>query len=81
MLETVNFYSNSDKFIFDQELIAQVVESRFKITEISIPTRYFPEASSASFLASVRYGLGILWLMFRYLLHNSGLIRQSSSRA
>jgi hypothetical protein len=76
VLETVNFYSNSDNFIFDQELIAQVVESGFRIREIAIPTRYFPEASSASLLASARYGLGILWLMLRYLLHNSGLIRQ-----
>lgn len=76
VLEAVNFYSNSDNFIFDQELIAQIVEAGFKITEISIPTRYFPEASSASLLASLRYGLGILWLMFRYLLHKSRLIRQ-----
>lgn len=76
VLETINFHSNSDHFIFDQELITQVVEAGFKITEVSVPTRYFPEASSASFTASLRYGLGILWLLCRYSLHKSGIIRQ-----
>jgi glycosyltransferase involved in cell wall biosynthesis len=72
VLETVNFALNADKFIFDQEIIAQVVGAGFRITEVPVPTRYFAEASSASFLASVRYGLGIIWLMGRYLLHRSG---------
>lgn len=72
VLERVNFTANSDKFIFDQEIIAQVVEAGFRITEVPVPTRYFAEASSASFTASVRYGLGILWLVTRYVLHRSG---------
>jgi glycosyltransferase involved in cell wall biosynthesis len=72
VLECVNFAANSDTFIFDQEIIAQIVEAGFRIAEVPVPTRYFAEASSASFLASVRYGLGILWLMGRYLLHSSG---------
>jgi glycosyltransferase involved in cell wall biosynthesis len=76
VLETVNFGSNADKFIFDQEIIAQAVAGEFRIAEVPVPTRYFPEASSASLLASTRYGLGILWLMFRYLLHRTGVWRQ-----
>jgi hypothetical protein len=76
VLEKVNFTFNSDKFIFDQEIIAQVVEAGFRITEVPVPTRYFAEASSASFLASCRYGLGILWLMCRFLLHRKGVWRQ-----
>lgn len=76
VLESINFNSNSDNFLFDQELIAQVVGAGFKIAEVSIPTRYFPEASSASFTASVYYGLGILWLVCRYSLHQAGLVRQ-----
>jgi glycosyltransferase involved in cell wall biosynthesis len=76
VLETVNFSNNSDDFIFDQEVIAQIVESEFRISEVAVPTRYFPEASSASFLASSVYGLGILWLTLRYLLHRSGLVPQ-----
>jgi glycosyltransferase involved in cell wall biosynthesis len=76
VLETVNFEFNADKFIFDQEIIAQFVEAGFRIAEVPVPTRYFPEASSAGFLASCRYGFGILWLMTRYLVHRSGLWRQ-----
>jgi glycosyltransferase involved in cell wall biosynthesis len=76
VLETVNFEFNADKFIFDQEIIAQIVEAGLRVTEVPVPTRYFPEASSASFLASCRYGLGILWLMARYVVHRSGYWRQ-----
>jgi glycosyltransferase involved in cell wall biosynthesis len=76
VLERVNFTANSDTFIFDQEIIAQIVEADFRIAEIPVPTRYFAEASSASFLASVRYGFGILWLTARYLAHRSGGWRQ-----
>jgi len=76
VLETVNLALNSDRFIFDQEIIAQGVEAGFRIAEVAVPTRYFAEASSASFVASVRYGCGILWLMLRYVLHRSGFWRQ-----
>jgi glycosyltransferase involved in cell wall biosynthesis len=76
VLETVGFYHNSDAFIFDQEVIAQIVEAEFRIAEVPVPTRYFPEASSASFVHSSIYGLGILWLVARYLLHHSGVARQ-----
>ena len=76
MLETVNFQLNADKFIFDQEIMAQFVEAGFRIAEVAVPTRYFAEASSASFLASTRYGLGILWLVLRYEAHRRGWLRQ-----
>ena len=75
VLETVNFRMNSDGFIFDQEIVAQVVASGFGIGEIAVPTRYFPEASSASFTASAVYGLKILGLVGRYLLHTRGFVR------
>jgi glycosyltransferase involved in cell wall biosynthesis len=76
VLETVNFEFNADQFIFDQEIIAQIVAAGFRISEVPVPTRYFPEASSAGFLASSRYGLGILWLMTRYVGHRLGIWRQ-----
>ena len=76
VLESVNFRANSDNFIFDQEIVAQIVEGRWRITEISVPVRYFPEASSASFIASTRYGFSILWLLLRYRLHKIGLRSQ-----
>ncbi len=72
MLESIDFRANSDNFIFDQEIVAQIVEGGWRIAEIPVPVRYFPEASSASFLASTRYGFSILWLLLRYRLHQSG---------
>lgn len=75
VLETVNYAMNSDGFIFDQEIIAQVVAANFRIAEIAVPTRYFPEASTAGFIASTIYGLKILWLAFRYWLYRLGLIK------
>ncbi|HBH03982.1 MAG TPA: hypothetical protein DDZ42_19060, partial [Candidatus Rokubacteria bacterium] len=78
VLETVNFRLNSDGFIFDQQIVAQVVAARFRLAEIAVPTRYFPEASSAGFGASVVYGLRILALLARYGIHESGLWRSRS---
>jgi glycosyltransferase involved in cell wall biosynthesis len=75
VLETVNFQANNDGFVFDQEIIAQVVTAGFRIEEIAVPTRYFPEASSASFVASSVYGLRILAVLFWYVLNKSGLRR------
>jgi glycosyltransferase involved in cell wall biosynthesis len=76
VLESVNFLMNSDRFIFDQEIIAQIVYERFRIKEVPVPTRYFPEASSASFFDSIVYGISILWLLSRFLLHKKGILRQ-----
>ena len=76
ILEATNTPMNSDQFIFDQEVLAQAVELGARITEVPVPTRYFPQASSASFWQSAVYGLSILWLLFRYQLHRSGISRQ-----
>jgi glycosyltransferase involved in cell wall biosynthesis len=73
VLEDVNLETNSDKFIFDQEILAQVVALGMRITEVPVPTRYFAQASSASFLQSTIYGLSILAVMARFLLHRMGL--------
>lgn len=72
VLERVHFLQNSDGFIFDQEIVAQIVEAGFRIDEIAVPTRYFAEASSASFVDSTVYGLKILRLVARYTLHRQG---------
>src|SRR5580698_8275752 len=76
-LEAVNLQMDSDKFIFDQEIVAQLVNIKMRITEVPVPTRYFAMASSASFFASTRYGLSILWLLLRYVLHRAGIIHQN----
>jgi len=75
VLETVNFLLNSDAFVFDQEIIGQIVSAGFRIEEIPVPTRYFPEASSAGFLASAAYGLRILSMLFSFALHRHGIRR------
>jgi glycosyltransferase involved in cell wall biosynthesis len=75
-LESVNLEMNSDKFVFDQEIVAQFVDIGMRISEVPVPTRYFPQASSASFIASSRYGLSILGVLVRYLLHRSKLVKQ-----
>ena len=71
LLETIPFQRNSDDFVFDQELIAQVVAAglRNRIGEIAVPTRYFAEASSVGFRRSVVYGTSTLQVVGRYLLH------------
>jgi glycosyltransferase involved in cell wall biosynthesis len=73
VLECVNLEMNSDAFIFDQEIMAQIVEIHMRIAEVPVPTRYFAQASSASFAQSLIYGLSILWVLAKYLLHRSGL--------
>jgi glycosyltransferase involved in cell wall biosynthesis len=75
ILEAVNLEMNSDKFIFDQQIMAQFVELRARIAEVPVPTRYFPQASSASFIDSCVYGFSILVLLARYRLHRAGLKR------
>jgi glycosyltransferase involved in cell wall biosynthesis len=77
-LESVNLAMNSDNFIFDQEILAQLVDVKMRITEVPVPTRYFKQASSASFVQSSVYGISILWLLARYLLHRRGIVRQRS---
>src|SRR3990172_8054806 len=76
VLEEVPFLLNSDKFVFDQEMLVQAVHLGFSIKEVPVPTRYFPEASSTSFRASVRYGLSIIALLARYMLHRWALVDQ-----
>jgi glycosyltransferase involved in cell wall biosynthesis len=77
LLETVPYQLNSDDFVFDQELIAQVVAAGMtnRIGEIAVPTRYFEEASSVGFKRSVVYGLSTLRVVARYLLHRRGIRR------
>ncbi len=78
LLETIPYHLNSDDFVFDQELVAQVVAvGGLPIGEIAVPTRYFNEASSVNFRRSVVYGLSTLRVVARFLLHRTGLRRSS----
>ena len=75
VLTTIPFLLNSDDFVFDSEVLAQVTAFNFKIGEIAVPTRYFEEASSINFKRSVVYGLATLWTMWQYWLYKIGLSR------
>ena len=67
-LRSVAFLRNADEFVFDQQIFAQIVARRARVIELPIPTRYFLEASSVSFGASVKYGLDTLGVLLRYRL-------------
>jgi glycosyltransferase involved in cell wall biosynthesis len=68
-LTTIPFLLNSDDFVFDSEVIAQAVAFKFRLAEVPVPTRYFPEASSVNFKRSVIYGLSTLNVVRKYVLH------------
>ena len=60
VLEKIPYEKNSDNFVFDNQMIAQIFYAGFEIAEVTCPTKYFPEASSISFKRSTRYGFGVL---------------------
>ncbi len=69
LLTTVPFLLNSDDFVFDSQMIAQAVRFGFRVTEIPVQARYFPEASSVNFRVSSIYGVKTVGVMTSYLLH------------
>ena len=75
VLESINYNTNSDDFIFDNQMIAQIFMAGFEIAEITCPTKYFPEASSINFRRSIKYGLGVLGVSLSYLFQKTGLAR------
>ncbi len=75
VLEKLPLSENSDDFVFDNQMLAQVVHFGFRVGEISTPTRYFAEASSINFSRSVRYGLGVVTTSIGFRLHRMKLIR------
>ena len=76
VLENLPLEENSDDFVFDNEMIAQIVFFGYKVGELSCPTRYAAgESSSINFSRSVRYGLGVLATSFKFRFHRLGLIR------
>ena len=68
VLETVPFMRNSDDFVFDNQMLAQIFSAGFEIAEVTCPTKYFPEASSINFRRSSKYGWGVLWTALQYRL-------------
>ncbi len=68
VLEKINYMQNSDDFIFDNQMIAQIFYNKFEIAEITCPTKYFEEASSINLRRSITYGIGVLKVSLLYFL-------------
>jgi glycosyltransferase involved in cell wall biosynthesis len=75
LLERLPIEANSDDFVFDNQILVQVIAIGCAIGEVTCPARYLPEASSINFRRSVRYGLGCLATAFRFRLARWGLVR------
>ncbi len=75
VIETINYNSNSDDFIFDNQVLAQIFYSGFDIAEITCPTKYFKEASSINFRRSIKYGFGVIMVSIMYFLQKSRLFK------
>ncbi|CAN5201217.1 glycosyltransferase family 2 protein [Spirosoma endophyticum] len=73
VLRSLDFTHNSDDFIFDNEMIAQIFYKGYEIGEVTCPTKYFDEASSINFKRSSIYGLGVLRTSFLYFFTKIGL--------
>ena len=73
VLAAVNYEANSDDFIFDNQMIAQIFAKGFEIGEVTCPTKYFEEASSINLARSTTYGLGVLGVSIRYFFHRMGM--------
>jgi glycosyltransferase involved in cell wall biosynthesis len=74
-IKGINYPLNSDDFVFDNQIIAQLHAKRYRFGEISCPTKYFPEASSINFSRSVKYGLGVLITSLQYRMHQWGIMK------
>lgn len=75
VLESINYNSNSDDFIFDNQFLAQIFFKGYEIAEITCPTKYFDDASSINFKRSVQYGLGVMKVSVKYFLAKTGIIK------
>lgn len=75
VLENLPLRENSDDFVFDNQMLAQVIYFKYRIGEISCPTKYFEEASSINFSRSVQYGFGVIWTSICFLLNRLKILR------
>lgn len=75
VLLAIPFMANSDDFVFDNEMVAQIFYAGFDIAEVTCPTKYFEDASSINLRRSITYGLGVLGVSFKYALHKAGIAK------
>jgi glycosyltransferase involved in cell wall biosynthesis len=75
VLEGLPLHNNSDNFVFDNEMLAQVISLGYRVGEVSCPTKYFKEASSINLKASMVYGIGVLITALKFRLHRLGIMQ------
>ncbi len=75
VIKGIKFMENSDDFVFDNQMLSQIIMNDFGIAEITCPTKYFEEASSINFRRSTTYGLGVLKTSFIHLLHRKKILK------
>ncbi len=75
VLKSINFNNNNDDFIFDNEMLSQIIYKGYDIGEVTCPTKYFDDASSINFTRSVKYGLGVLRVSFKHMLCKMGILK------
>lgn len=75
VLQALDFTHNSDDFVFDNEMISQIVMKGYDIAEVTCPTKYFEEASSINFSRSMKYGRGVLRVSMMHWLHKRKLVK------
>jgi glycosyltransferase involved in cell wall biosynthesis len=75
VLRNIAYQKNSDDFVFDNEMLAQICYQGYEIGEVSCPTRYFEEASSINFRRSMVYGWGVLRVALMYRLQKWGILK------
>jgi glycosyltransferase involved in cell wall biosynthesis len=75
LIEKLPLESNSDDFLFDNQMLGQILWHGYQIAEVSCPTKYFPEASSINFRRSCKYGFGCLWVGLQYRMGRLGLLK------
>ena len=75
VLEGINFNANDDDFVFDNEMLSQIIYAGFDIAEVTCPTKYFEEASSINFRRSAKYGMGVLRVSLGHFFQRMGLLK------
>lgn len=75
VLKNINYHADSDDFIFDNQMLAQIFYAGFEVAEITCPTKYFKEASSINIHRSTVYGLGVLKVSFQYFLQKIHFVK------
>lgn len=81
VLEHIDLDANSDDFVFDNQMLSQIIMADFEIGEVTCPTKYFDDASSINFRRSSIYGLGVLLTSVQHRLHRLGLARIARYRS